>query len=92
MQKYLKLVLTPDSEEDLETIIDNLRTTLDREQIIDAEGDTYIEIQNDVELAQESFCLGMVFAELEEDGIASPFFVEVVELEVEPVDVGRQVN
>jgi hypothetical protein len=90
--RFLKITLNPTDIRDLDAIINGLRTTIEREPIVDAEGDTYVQLYSDAELMEESFCLGLCFAELEEQGIDDPFFIEVIELEQEPVDVGRKVN
>lgn len=88
MTRYLKMEILADSDEDLKTIIDALRTTIvDREPIIDENGDSYIEV-TDTELMRESFCLGACFIEIEkEHGIECPFLVEVVELDEAPVGI-----
>lgn len=90
--RYLKIQLFPEDDDSLNAILDGMRSTVDREPIVDENGVTFIEILSDTELMAESFCLGMCYSELEEDGIADPFSVEVVELDVEPIDIGRKVN
>lgn len=87
MAKYLRLVLTPATPDDADVIIENLRTTLDEEPIIDHEGDIWLHVQSDHELMMESFCLGMLYSELEDDGLEDPFFLDVVDRDDVPSDI-----
>ncbi len=87
--KYLKISLWPESDEDVDVILDHMRTTIDREPIVDEQGDSYVEIFSDEELLREAFCLGAAFQRCEaETGIECPFVVEVLELDEPPIDVG----
>lgn len=87
--KFLKIIIQFNDEDELDTILSEMRTTIndEREPIVDENGVTYVEIRTDDELMAESFCLGMVFQDLEENGIENPFFVEVVELETPPIGI-----
>jgi hypothetical protein len=85
--RYLKTVIMPEEKEDIDPIIDGLRTTIDREPIIDEEGDAYIEILSDEELMLEAFCLGCCYERLTAEGFDDPFMIEIVELDEPPKDM-----
>jgi hypothetical protein len=82
--RFLKVTLNPESSDDLDAIVDGLRTTIDRELIVDSVGATFIEILNDTELMEECLCLGICYGELEADGMQDPFDVELCIMEVPP--------
>lgn len=87
MKRYLKLEIWPECEDDINDILDGLRTTIDREPIIDQDGNAYTEILNDEELMRESFCLGVVYREIEDNtGIEMPFTIEIIELSEPPTE------
>lgn len=85
--RFLKVTLNNTSSDRLDAIVDGMRTTIDRELIVDSVGATYIELLNDTEFMEECLCLGICYAELEADGIDDPFDVEVCNMEVPPTMV-----
>lgn len=60
MKRYLKTEFFPKDDEEKAVILFALRTTIDREPIIDDEGCLYVEILSDKELVEEIFCLRRV--------------------------------
>jgi len=84
--KFLKIAFHADTEESLDSILEYMKTTLDRNEIVTEDGFTYIEILTDAELVDELICLGGCLLELDNDGYEDAFFVEIVELDVAPVD------
>lgn len=74
----LRLTLCTYSDKDLETVLDELRTTLDEEPYIDDEGVSIYYSLTLAELTAEIFCLGCTYSRLEENhGIEHPFDYEV---------------
>jgi hypothetical protein len=83
--RFLKITILPDdveglaSAEDLNDVIDGIRTTLpDGRDFLDGDGNLFILIESDQELMDESICLGTCYAQLREDGYEEPFGIELV--------------
>jgi hypothetical protein len=90
--QFLKVTLNPGSEEELNAILDGMRSTLSCEPIVDANSDTFLQINTPQELLEESFCLGMCFAEIEDAGVENPFYFELVELDEPPINTMVTLN
>lgn len=86
-QRYLVLEIFGETEEETNLIIEGLRTTAEEKPIVTEDGLSYTTIVDDNALMAEAFCLGVCFAELEQQGIQVPFLTEVVELDVPPIGI-----
>jgi hypothetical protein len=83
--RFIRIFIMPESEDDVDPIIDGLRTTLPEDRTtIDEEGYTYTRVETDQELMDECICLGIAFAVLEEEGYDCPFDVDLIESDTIP--------
>jgi hypothetical protein len=82
--RYLTVDIFFETDDELDQIVNGLRTTIEREPIVAENGISYTLIENDEELMNESFCLGLCYMELEQQGIEYPFEIGVVELDEPP--------
>ncbi len=70
----LIITLNPSSDEEVDIILDGMRTTLDDEGIITEDGDQIFNGLDLNELTAEIFCLGTCYERIsEENGIDHPF-------------------
>lgn len=70
----LIIELLPDDEDQIDDIINGMRTTIDREPEFDDNGNLYYENLSLEEICAEVFCLGICYREIENSlGMEVPF-------------------